>query len=146
MKIRTDYVSNSSSCSFVVKGSDSAKTFYDDFGEFLNEYEVMGESMRVKVMLSDANDDWDYVDLDAFVESVKSGDRKWEDVKLIDFDCDDYDTQGCTYLQLLYTYFEKLGFNPNDDDSEMSFRSEQENSMMVKLMKRIGELSNESKK
>lgn len=146
MKLRVDYVSNSSSASFVVNGYDSAKAFYDDFGEFLNEYEVMGESMRVRVMLSDSNDDWDYVDLGVFVDSVKSGERKWEDVELIDFDCDDYDTQGCTYLQLLYTYFEKLGFKPNDDDSEMGFRSEPENNMMVKLMKRIGELSNEDKK
>lgn len=147
MKIRSDYVSNSSSASFVVNGFEPAKAFYDDFGEFLNQYEVMGESMRVKVRISDAKDDWDYVDLLDFVREIDDGKRKWEDIEVIDFYCDDYDSTGCTYLRLLYAYFEKLGFNPNDDDSEMGFRDESgSDNMMFKLMKRIGELSHESEK
>lgn len=44
------------------------------------------------------------------------------------------------YLQSLYMYFEKLGFNPDDSDSKWGFRLDsRHNSMIFKLMKKIGE-------
>lgn len=142
MKLRVDYVSNSSSASFIVRGSDAAKTFYDDFGEFLGKCDAMGETMRVSVKVDD--DCWDCIDIDKFASSIVDGNRKWEDVKSIYFSCDDYDSTGIMYLQSLYMYFEKLGFNPDDSDSERGFRLDsRNNNMILKLMKKIGELNHE---
>ena len=63
MKIRTDYVSNSSSSSFVITkdAANAAKMFFEDFGSHLSNiccYEDLGESLNAGVLEKGHEDDW----------------------------------------------------------------------------------------
>ena len=144
MKFRSDYVSNSSSSSFVLKGDEaslSLKMFLDDFSEFINDYEPMGETMRVCLRLVSRKNDWDYIDISEFIEKLNSETIAYEDVDSVDFSCDDYDSSSITMLNLLWKYFKKRGFNPDDSDSEKPFNKEScgNRTMIEKLFCIFGE-------
>lgn len=136
MKIRSDYVSNSSSSSFIVPSCEAAKKFYEDFNEYLNEYEPMGESMRVSVHKI-GDDKWNMQDLNDYVKSDEyvNSNGKFDNIDFIWFDCDDYDSTGTMFLNLLYRYFEKNGFKPDDSESENEFRTTGSSTMLMKLFK-----------
>lgn len=137
MKIRSDYVSNSSSSSFIVRDSNAVKMFYEDFKEFMNEYEPMGETMRIRIQTKEQSDSYDSMQYDDFAKSIEDGSLKFEDVNYIDFDCEDWDATGMMYLNFLYKYFEKFGFHPDESDSEHDFRSRGNDNFLLKILDRL---------
>ena len=106
MKIRNDYVSNSSSSSFIVRDSNAVKMFYNDFKESMKEYEPMGETMSVIIQTKEHVKSYDDMDYDDFAKSIEDGSLKFEDVEYIYFDCDDWDATGMMYLNFLYKYLD----------------------------------------
>lgn len=153
MKIRNDYVSNSSSSSFVVEtnASDAAKMFISDFGEFLKDAwnDPLGETMHIGYKLKSKKSDWfDYSSPNVFCFAVEMKDKDdnedeeqekidLDDIEEIQFECDDYDNAAMMYLRFLYKYFEKLGFKPDDSNSEQDFRKEGDSCLLGKLLDRI---------
>ena len=154
MKIRSDYVSNSSSSSFVIEGEPekAARMFLADFGEFLKDAwnSPMGETFRIGYKRE--GDGWyDTSAPDGFCWGVERGDKKLNGeeydeegevielpkLKGLSFECDDYDNTGTMYLRFLYEYFKKFGFKPDDSDSEMNFHGEGNSCLLGKLLERI---------
>ena len=84
MKVRTDYVSNSSSSSFVIKkdAAKAAKMFLEDFGSHLSNvccYEDLGETLHAGILERMHEDDWlDWMTPDKFAEFYTQG----------EYDCD----------------------------------------------------------
>lgn len=152
MKIRSDYVSNSSSSSFVVseRPVEAARMFLDDFSEFLEGAwnDPLGETF--KIGYKKPGDEWfDYCSPDGFCWGVERGNMKLKgeeyddegevielpNITDLSFECDDYDNTAMMYLRFLYKYFEKFGFKPDDTNSEQEFRDG--DCLLGKLLDRI---------
>lgn len=161
MKIRSDYVSNSSSSSFVIneRAPEAAKMFLDDFGEFLRAAwdSPMGDTFKIGFKQKGDKDEWfDYTAPDGLCYGVDRGDKKLKgeeydeegcvielpNLTELMFECDDYDNTGTMYLRFLYKYFEKFGFKPDDSDSEQDFRGEGDSCLLGKLLDRINNVEN----
>ena len=148
MKTRNDFVSNSSSCSFVIKdnAAQAAKMFLEDFGGYLNSgWNTMGDSMNIGFKLdSETEDAWcTWQSPSQFVRSFSGGspedDIEGRDPSRIDelsFECDDYDSSSVSYLMLLHKYFSKFGFKPDASESEKDFL-DGEDSFLGKIFKRL---------
>ena len=148
MKTRNDFVSNSSSCSFVIKenAAQAAKMFLEDFAGFLHEsYDPMGDTMNIGFKLaSEPEDAWcTWQSPSQFVCSFTGGstedDIEGYDPSSIDelsFECDDYDSSSVSYLVLLHKYFSKFGFKPDASESEKDFL-DGEDSFLGKIFKRL---------
>lgn len=138
MKIRNDYVSNSSSSSFILNETDGIRMFAEDFNEFIvDAYEPLGETFHIYIKLKKDMDSWNSTDYDEFINGLESGEYKWDDVDHIRFDCDDWDATGKMYLYFLYRYFEKFGYHPDDSDTEHSFRDGGNDSFLTKILARL---------
>jgi hypothetical protein len=153
MKVRTDYVSNSSSSSFVInKDADkAAKMFLDDFGQYLtNCYgDSLGETFHVGVIERGSENEWhEWMLPEDFAQTYIQGKydceththatpKKPEDIVSLSFDCDDWDHTGMMYLVFLYKYFKKFGFEPDTSCSEQTFPPEENDSFLGKILDRL---------
>jgi len=152
MKIRNDFVSNSSSCSFVIRdnAAQAAKMFLEDFGSFINgSWDPMGESMNIGFKLdSESEDMWrTWQSPEQFVSTFSEAcfddeeeQAEKHDVSSIDelaFECDDYDHSSMTYLTLMYRYFDKFGFKPDASETEHEFLGEDSKSFLEKIFERL---------
>ena len=126
MKTRQDFVSNSSSCSFVV---NNPKNFIKKIMDKLDIkditaslYDSMFDNIEVGIPKNSNKDDWDYYDWSSFnsffIENAKND---FKNIKEISFMCDDYDTKAVMRLIMLYHAFKNLGFNVSCEDSERDF-------------------------
>ena len=155
MKTRTDFVSNSSSCSFVIKknASKAAKMFLEDFGKFIADgMQTMGESMNIGYKLASKHKDeffeWQspcqFVSLFSDIENDDENEKlDADDIDELSFECDDYDSSSVSYLTLMYRYFDKFGFSADASDSEHEFLDGNK-TFLEKIFERL-ESSNVSK-
>lgn len=123
MKIRSDYVSNSSSSSFMIekKADEAFKMFCDDFADFLLDNYMPSEitdHISINIKTKEDLDSWNYMSFEEFMESVKDGKMSFSDIANFGFTCDDWDSTGNMYLTFLMQYFEKFGFEPDTRESE----------------------------
>lgn len=154
MKVRTDYVSNSSSSSFVINkdAAKAAKMFLEDFAQYLTNccsYESLGETFHAGVIEKDSQDEWhDWMAPEHFAEIYTQGKydcetdthatpKKIEDIVSLSFDCDDWDHTGMMYLVFLYKYFKKFGFEPDTSYSEQEFPPKEQDSFLGKILDRL---------
>ena len=126
MKIRSDYVSNSSSSSFMIKknADEAFKMFCDDFADFLLDNYMPSEitdHISINIKTKADLDSWNYTSFEEFMESVKDGKMSFSDIANFGFTCDDWDSTGNMYLSFLMQYFKKFGFEPDTSESERDF-------------------------
>jgi hypothetical protein len=152
MKIRQDYVSNSSSASFVIKdnAAEATKMFLADFGEYIADSFacscLFGDELEVGYVVEGQNDNWPvYTTPDKFATALSGGreDKEFPDdsveavepnkIKELHFECDDWNKTGMLWICFLREYFEKFGFNTDTSDSERSFGD----NPLTKIMSRL---------
>lgn len=162
MKIRSDYVSNSSSASFIIKkdAAKAAKMFLDDFAESLvDSYELLGETFEIGVRMKRSTDNlyWlDYMKPEQFAVQFTTGDegdedgygkvekKNPEDIEELGFECDDWDKGSMAYLAFILKYFKKFGFETDSSDSERGINDT--DSFLGKILDKLEVKTHEDKK
>jgi hypothetical protein len=165
MKIRSDFVSNSSSCSFIIEDNKNVKTFISKFKIFDGIEIPYGVDNNIDICIYVKNKDWVVfrdmlVSIGVISESVYNNDttelfkqrvaeypdeESWDEfsfklgnlaiicassinyelselITSIRFRSEDYG-EGPIYLRQIYDFCNMNSCNPNDEDSERSFGS-----------------------
>lgn len=131
MKERYDFVSNSSSCSFVVNDSVKFKYAVNELGG--NAYDLEGIEAYVECKPEHKDyfkskedlmryDPWEYDDICRFSASIYGildmNDDELSMIDMIELQCDDFDTGHVFLLSLLKKALENMGVPVSSENSE----------------------------
>lgn len=174
MKIRSDFVSNSSSSSFIVKGDvKRAIKMLDDLGEipypvdsnlsFMVTYkhrdasEIYDKLLETKYELNSMNY-WDedrkddpenieycYVNLYVLVEALKDNNPVLDKILNFSIVSSENDTMAMIVLNMLYKYFQKKGFEVDASETEVDFLENEVINKRNFLLNLINEITNNTK-
>lgn len=161
MKFRTDFVSNSSSCSFVINEPLKAvenllktftKTQLDRSAAFSalrliitikNEKEQEFEQELKKYntnYYAYSNNDHAYhyssVHFSDLFSMVKTNRNLLQYIISIDVMCDDFEQEYVEFLKVLYQYFEKCNIQVDDSESEIPFENRSD-ALLAEMLKKI---------
>lgn len=144
MKTREDFVSNSSSCSFVIKKpvgcvralAKKLKMTVDDIVADLNSSDSQSlADMSVYIFKDDDSFDSKSMRFYEFMRDYQ--DYQFGEQSIVEFMCDDYEEDRKQMLRLLYNAFQKCGYEVDEEDSEHEFLYENENSKVITNLMRL---------
>lgn len=168
MKLRNDFVSNSSSCSFTIKQVYPAVELFDSLGRL--GYSVDGIDIEVGCSKKDykllyqyfnsSTPSSTYYDINYSHDvgfSVSGGFDHFIDmwtcanedikakIKSFSITCDDYKEYEMTILKLLYVLCDLSNLNPSSEYSEISFDPKANDCFMNNLISKIEQLKETAK-
>ena len=128
MKIRKDFVSNSSSCSFVINNPvGCVEAFSKVLGMTTEEVikdltsNYVPDLNEIMVYVFQDNKTWDNKSY-TFVEFLEMFSKETLNKQnVVEFQCDDYDSAKKTMLRYLYNAFKKCGYEVDAESSEHPF-------------------------
>ena len=138
MKTREDYVSNSSSCSFIINDPVKFKHAVNELG--CNDgYDLHDLDVRIECSPEDrkffedndiASNIWEYDGKCRFSTGIESifalDDNDLKKIKLIELQCDDYETGNLFMLSVLKKALENMGVPVDSSESEHPLMLEDE--------------------
>lgn len=171
MKIRNDFVSNSSSCSFTVSDVNRLVDIFKDIGQMSyndnDNFEIAVDCSKADYpsLYYHFNErqptsryyDWDHYDNNSVAFNVSGGFNTFINVwnesnddiksKIMGFTitCDDYKDSQVALLKLMYTFCKLHNLDPKTNYSEISFDETINDNFTVKLISKIGHLKGNNK-
>lgn len=169
MKIRNDFVSNSSSCSFTVSDANKLMELLEPLGDmpgayqyfeisawcyqkdYADIYKVIWESEPPREYFEYKDDEPKLLTFDDYNHFLYTWKELPKDLKSkifkIEIGCEDYHTSEVALLNLLYQLCELADLNPNDDYTEIPFRDGEkvQPQFIVNLHNKITELKDRKK-
>lgn len=138
MKTRTDFVSNSSSCSFVINDVKKAVSCIKSLGDGgIIPYDLDSLDIRISATRKVLKDLCEKLEKSSYYADYFSDNLEVDDccdftlgelesipddfidkIGSVRFTCDDFEHTQVMYLSLLYLFLKNEGVDVNDDDSE----------------------------
>ena len=127
MKTRTDFVSNSSSCSFVINAKRSVlKELLDALDQEPSYYDNFTRDLYIE-------DSYDFT----LSQLENIPDELLQKISSIYITCDDYEQDKVMYLSVLYMFLKNEGVDVDCSDSERDLMfQEGDTSFLGKLLKK----------
>lgn len=170
MKIRSDFVSNSSSSSFIVKDIRKAITLISELGDIpyeidgslnftISYYHKDGKEISEKVMNQEYKKDifdknyWRYetqpdeieygweIDFYRLKELIDKNDPILDKIISLSIESRESDSMTTSILYMLYEYFKRIGLNPDDSYSEVNFRNDTISNFVINLVNKFSEIN-----
>lgn len=142
MKIRNEFVSNSSSCSFVINNPvGCVEAFSKILGMSTKEIvsdltcNYVPDLSELTVYVFEDNKTWDNKSY-TFLEFLEMFSKEaLNEYNVVEFQCDDYEAAKKTMLRYLYIAFKKCGYEVDANSSEHEFLYDTESKVTERLSK-----------